>query len=200
MVLPYGSLNRPTRRALLRGSAAALLGALAPPVAHAHNEAGVVDPPLLAPDVAVTLDNGSSSSLRAILAGKVTALQLMFTSCRATCPIQGALFAKGAKALGDSVKTAQWLSLSIDPARDDPAALRRWMEHLGAHPRWRAGRPEAKALDALVAFLKSKNPGPDPHTVQVYYFNPKSQLVLRSVDFPPVPEILRVLRTLAARS
>lgn len=199
MVLPDASLNRPTRRALLSGAAAALLAALVPR-AFAHNDAGVVEPPLLAPDVLLTFQDGRSSSLRAALAGKVTAVQLMFTSCRGACPIQGALFAKGAKELGDSVKTAQWLSISIDPAKDDPAALRRWMENLGAHPRWRASRPEAKQLDALVGFLKSKKPGPDPHTAQVYYFDQKSQLVLRSVDFPPVPQILSTLRTLAARA
>ena len=199
MVLPYASLSRPTRRAMLSGSAAALVGALVPR-ALAHNDAGVVEPPLLVPDVALTLQDGRSSNLRAALAGKITALQLMFTSCHGACPIQGALFAKGAKALGDSVKAAQWLSLSIDPARDDPAALRQWMERHGAHPRWRAGRPDSKQLDALVGFLKSKKSGPDPHTAQVYYFNQKSELVLRSVDFPPVPEILGILRKLAARA
>ena len=195
----HNPLNRPTRRAILCGSAVALLDALAPS-ALAHNDAGEVKPPQLPPDTALTLQDGSRTTLRAVLSGKVTALQLMFTSCRATCPIQGALFAKAAKQLGDSVATAQWLSLSIDPARDDPAALRRWMDHLGAHPRWRAGRPEAKQLDALVGFLKSKNPGPDPHTAQVYYFDQKSQLVLRSVDFPPIPDILQILKKLAART
>lgn len=200
MIQRHASVHRPTRRALLCGSAAALLGGLAPPTAHAHNDAGLVEPPLPVPDVALTLQDGSNSNLRAVLAGKVTALQLIFTSCRGSCPIQGALFAKGAKELGDSVRTAQWLSISIDPARDDPAALRQWMDRLGAHPRWRAGRPAAKQLDGLIAFLKSKKSGPDPHSAQVYYFNTKSELVLRSVDFPPVPGILSTLRKLAAQT
>ena len=125
-------------------AAFALSALVLAPSALAHNDAGEVKPPQLAPDIGLTLQDGSRTSLRAALAGKVTAVQLMFTSCRATCPIQGALFAKGAKQLGDAVATAQWLSLSIDPARDDPAALRRWMDHLGAHPRWRAGRPEVR--------------------------------------------------------
>jgi protein SCO1/2 len=182
----------------LCGSAAAILGSFTPLVL-AHNDAGPVDPPLPAPDVALTLHDGKSSRLRAVLDGKISAVQLMFTSCKGACPIQGAIFGKAAKQLGDSVKTAQWLSLSIDPARDDPAALKRWLERFGAHPRWFAGRPEAKELEALVAFLKSKKPGPDPHTAQVYFFNRKSELVLRSVDFPPVPEILRLMKALDAR-
>jgi protein SCO1 len=199
MELPRSPLTEPTRRALLRGSIAAMLGAVAPP-AHAHNHAGAVDPPLPAPAIPLALQDGSSADLRTVLAGKTTALQLMFTSCRATCPIQGSLFAKGAKELGDAVKEAQWLSVSIDPARDDPAALRGWIERFGAHPRWLAARPAAKEVDTLVGFLKSKTPGPDPHTAQVYFFNTRGELALRSVDFPPVPEMVRLLKALAARA
>jgi protein SCO1/2 len=189
-------LSAPARRAFLCGAAAVLLGTFTT-AARAHNEAGAVDPPLPPPDVPLTLQDGSSAGLRAALAGKVTALQLIFTSCRATCPIQGALFAKGARQLGDSLPAAQWLSISIDPARDDPAALRRWLARFGAHPRWRAGRPAAEELKALVGFLKSKKPGADPHTAQVYFFNVKGELVMRSVDFPPVPEMIRIMKSVA---
>lgn len=190
------ALNRPTRRALLGGSAALLLGALTGP-AGAHTGAGKVDPPKPVPAIALTLHDGSAASASALLRGKITAVQLMFTSCRASCPIQGAQFAKAAKVLGDEVEGAQWLSISIDPARDDPTALRRWLERLGAHPRWRAARPEPKQLSALVDFLKAKKPGPDPHTAQVYLFDRKSRLVLRTVDFPPVPELVRLMKSLA---
>jgi protein SCO1 len=199
MGLPDIQLSRPTRRAILCGSAALLFGSLTTP-ARAHNDAGVVSPPLPPPDVPLTLQDGASTTLRAVLAGKVTALQLMFTSCRATCPIQGTLFAKGAKQLGDAVKAAQWLSVSIDPKRDDPAALRRWLERFGAHPRWRAAQPAAKELEALVGFLKSKKSGADPHTAQVYFFNGNGELVMRSVDFPPVPEMIRIMKSLAPQA
>jgi len=199
MGLPGRPLNRPSRRELLGGSAAVLLEAFTSP-ARAHNDAGVVDPPQPVPATALTLHDGSTASSRALLRGKLTAMQLMFTSCRASCPIQGALFAKAAKALGDTLKDAQWLSLSIDPARDDPVSLRRWLERFGPHPRWRAARPEPKQLAALVRFLKSERPGPDPHTAQVYFVGRTGDLVMRSVDFPAVPELLRVMKSLNARA
>jgi hypothetical protein len=47
--------------------------------------------------------------------------------------------------------------------------------------------------------LKSKSAAPDPHTAQVYYFDRKGRLVLRSVDFPPAPEIVRLLEELATK-
>jgi protein SCO1/2 len=184
------------RRIFVTASAAAAF-ALAPSVS-AHNGAGPVIPAETPPDLALTFDNGAASSLVAALQGHVTAVQLMFTSCQATCPIQGALFAQAAKQLREG-SSAQLVSISIDPARDTPEALREWMKRFGSSPRWRAARPDKQKLDALVAFLKSKQPGPDPHTAQVYYFNRKGELVLRSVDFPPASSIAKSLEDLSSR-
>jgi protein SCO1/2 len=187
---------RLSRRAFVAGLSAALL---APSGARAHNAAGVVEPPLAPPAIDVTLDDGRTTGLGKLLAGKVTALQLMFTSCGMTCPIQGAVFASAAKQLGDRVPGAQWLSLTIDPARDDTRKLTAWMARFGAHPRWRAARSSPADTERLVAFLKAQNPGPDSHTAQVYFFDRRGKLALRSVDFPPAAELLRVLEDLAKR-
>lgn len=195
MDLPHVALNRTTRRALLGGGAALLVSALARS-SRAHNDAGVVDPPAPLPAIPLTLHDGSATTSSALLRGKITALQLMFTSCKASCPIQGALFARAARTLGNDVKDALWLSISVDPARDDPEALRRWLERFGAHPRWAAARPDPKALAGLVRLLKSQKPGPDPHTAQVYFVNREAALVMRSVDFPPAAELVRAMRRL----
>jgi protein SCO1/2 len=187
-----------TRRSFLAGCGAALLCSRSGPVL-AHNNAGVVSPPVPPPAVQLDLDDGRSTTLAKLLHGRVTALQMMFTSCKATCPIQGAVFGHAAKALGDTIPTAQWLSISIDPERDDPKALAAWMKRFGSHPRWRAGRPTPTQLTSLVDFLKSAAPGPDRHTAQVYFFDRKGQLTMRSVDFPPSTELTRVIADLAKR-
>jgi protein SCO1/2 len=189
---------QPSRRLFLAGAAAAALGGVVLPCA-AHNDAGAVSPPLAPPPLSLTLHDGSSASLQALLAGRFSAVQLMFTSCQATCPIQGALFADAAKRLGERLPTAQLLSISIDPERDSPAVLRDGLKRFGGSPRWRAARPEKTQLESLVSFLKSKNPAPDPHTAQVYFFDRKGLLVLRSVDFPPGKEVVRVLEQMAAK-
>lgn len=183
------------RRAWLGGALAAAVTGFGAR-SRAHTDAGVVEPPRAPPEVRLTLEDGRSCRLSQALAGRVTALQIIFTRCQATCPIQGALFAQGVRQLGAELADAQWLSLSIDPDHDDPAALRAWMARLGAHPRWHAGRPEPQDLDPLVDFLKARNRGPDRHTAQVYFFNRAGLLALRSVDFPPVAEMIRVLRSL----
>jgi protein SCO1 len=185
-----------TRRSFLAGCCATVLWSRSG-VVRAHKDAGLVSPRVAPPDIQLDLDDGRRTSLAKLLHGRVTALQMMFTSCKATCPIQGAVFAAAAKALGDTVPTAQWLSISIDPARDDPKALAAWMKRFGGHPRWRAARPTATQLTSLVELLKSAAPGPDRHTGQVYFFDQKGLLTMRSVDFPPSTELTRVLTDLA---
>lgn len=197
MDLSDHALTRLSRRGLLVGVVAATLCAKVGS-ARAHNSAGVVVPPEAPPAVDLALHTGERSSLATLLSGHVTALQLMFTSCSATCPIQGAVFAESTRALGDTVKDAQWLSVSIDPGHDDAGALKTWMSRFGHHPRWRAGRPTRTQLDRLYDFLKARNKGPDRHTAQVYFFNRKGQLTMRSVDFPSSSEITRVLQALSS--
>jgi protein SCO1/2 len=183
---------------LLGGACAAAIGAL-PAVAWAHNVAGAVVPPAAPPQVPLLLDDGTATDLARLLAGRLSAVQLMFTSCRGLCPIQGALFGSAAKHLGDRVHDAQLLSISIDPERDDPKALRAWLDHMGANGRWRAARPDPKSLDPLVDFLRSRAKGPDSHTAQVYFFDRRGLLVMRSVDFPPATEVVRVIEELEKR-
>jgi protein SCO1/2 len=197
MVL-FGEPMMLSRRTFLSGlMAASAYGALTSR-ARAHNDAGRVSPPVAPPDLSLTLDNGKHERLAKLLAGHVTAVQLVFTACRATCPIQGAVFGAAAKELEDTLPTAQLLSISIDPERDTPELLHSWITRHGESPRWRAARPKREQLNPLMDFLKARASGPDRHTAQVYFFNPKGQLALRSVDFPSFKEILRALTELAA--
>ncbi|WP_213955022.1 MULTISPECIES: SCO family protein [unclassified Variovorax] len=185
------------RRAILRASMAAL-PALCFGTARAHNAAGEVRPPLPAPDIQVTSNGGSKSQLRDLLAGRATALQLMFTGCSSVCPIQGALFAQVQAALPRGDAPLQLLSASIDPLGDDPRALTAWLGRFGAGPRWSAFSPAPASLDRWLDFLAGRSVGPDKHTAQVYFFDRQARLVLRTVDFPRPAEVARLLAQLVA--
>ena len=187
----------PSRRRLLCWAALALGASALPRAAAAHSNAGRVLPRAAAPALRLTLHDQKQTSLQKLLLGRVTALQLVFTRCRATCPIQGALFGAAAKQLGAQLPEAQLLSISIDPASDDPAALDAWLKRHGQSPRWSAGRPEPREIETFMDFLKARANGPDRHTGQVYYFDQKAQLALRSVDFPPAHEVVRALAELS---
>jgi protein SCO1/2 len=188
--------RRIDRRRFVAAMAVTLMGA--PGAAFAHGEVGPVQPPQPPPDLDVELLDGSTISLRALLKGHVSAVQLIFTACQSICPIQGALFAEGARKLGDRVPDARWISLTLDPVHDEPAVLRAWQARWAGHPRWIAGRPDARRLEQLTSFLRSKAPGPDPHTAQDYFFNRGGELALRSIDFPSVSELLRLFELAAS--
>ncbi|WPB55470.1 SCO family protein [Xylophilus sp. GOD-11R] len=197
MTEPHVDLH--LRRTLL-GTAALLLGSGTGSVAQAHNVSGPVSPPLSVPARTLRMHDGRPLAASALLQGRITALQLMFTGCSAICPIQGALFAELDRRVSASPALAgdvQLLSLSIDPLGDDPKALSAWLKRFDAGPRWKAASPPVPELDAWLDFLQGRRAGPDRHTAQVYLFDRKSRLVLRTVDYPTTAELTRLLGELA---
>ena len=214
VALPVDPAAQAARRQWLGGVAGAIGLALAGPAllagrtAQAHVDAGPVRPPVPAPRLDIRWRDGSTSTLAERLSGAVTALQTMFTACSATCPLQGALFTLVERELARRPAATstrpdgtgprlQLLSLSIDPMTDDPAALAQWLDRYEAGPLWTAGAPQVGQVDALLDFLRARSTGIDRHTGQVYLFNPRAELALRTVDMPPPEQVLALLDGLA---
>ncbi len=150
----------------------------------------------------VTTHRGQTTDLPALLRGRVTALQLMFTGCNATCPIQGALFTQAQRVLGTGLPVAQFVSLSIDPLGDTPARLQAWLQRMEARDGWIAVLPRITDVDAVVERLGSggepRPVGPDPHNGQVYLLDRQARLVHRTPSMPRVDQIVEALRVVAA--
>jgi protein SCO1/2 len=199
-----GQRRAPSRRAVLLEGASFLvapswMGPAAVPTAPAPvgvDEHGRVNPPRPPPDVPVLCHDGKRTSLRALVRGRVTAFHPMFTSCAATCPIQGAVLAKVQKLLPDrAARGIQIVSLSIDPRRDTPEALQAWLARFRAGPGWIAAAPVAESdLPALRAFSGPGRNAADPHTTRVLVINRQGLLVWRTFDLPDAAEIADVLR------
>jgi protein SCO1/2 len=179
-----------TRRQLLRS--AALLGmsvAVRPAFAGDH---GRVDPPLPVPSLALRLHDGRTTSLSALLRDHASAVQLMFTSCTSTCPIQGAIFQRVQRQLppgGDS----QLVSLSVDPEHDDPAALARWLARFGARERWIAAAPRREDVEKLRAFGGAGRSASDNHSTRVQIIDRQARLIWRTGDLPEAESLARLL-------
>jgi len=114
-----------TRRRVLGTAVGAALGIDARVDAATQAPQGLVLPRVSAPNLPLTDTLGRSIGLSTQLHGKVTAVQLMFAGCSATCPIQGAVFASVAQ----QVKSpdVRLLSLTVDPLGDSPQVLRNWL-------------------------------------------------------------------------
>lgn len=189
-----------TRRGLLRGMAALAAAGSLPltlPV-HAHG-IGIVNPPLpLPPGATLLRHDGARLALQDMFAGRLTALQLMFTGCSQTCPLQGALFAEVQAGLARlPSKDVRLLSLSIDPF-DDNKRLTAWLKRFGAADRWAAAVPLPQHLDMITSALRQRGNPKDNHATQVYFIDRKAQLIWRSEELPPPQVVLGILEKIGA--
>jgi len=139
--------------------------------------------------------DGRKMLLSQALVGKITAVQLMFTGCSSTCPVQGALFAAVASQLRS--KDVQLLSISIDALGDSPATVAAWQTRFGRHPAWNTAVSDLNDVDRLADFMKGAAAKPGTHTAQVFLFDAKAQLAFRTGDSPGVGELEGLITRLA---
>ena len=193
------SLQLPSarRRRFMHALTASALGSCFPAISSAHGGVGRLKPPLALPSKSTFVrSDGVRMPLQSILQGKTTALQLMFTGCSETCPLQGALFASVQERLPTlPAKKIQLLSISIDPM-DDAKALSSWLQRFGAGNGWLAAVPADRNIAALNAALQQGTPPINNHSSQVYFIDPRGRLVWRSEDLPPVEVVMRILEHL----
>jgi protein SCO1/2 len=186
-----------------RRIALGLLAAAAAPAAFAqaasapsHDPFGPVRPPQPVPWLSLTGEDGQRFELGTRLRGRITALQLMFTACSATCPIQGALFGAIAPMVADQ-RDMQLLSLSIDPLGDSAPALRAWRRQFGSHDHWQAALPRIEDVDRVLDFLRGRAQGVDRHTAQIYLFDRQARLAYRTAEMPPARFVAGLMRELS---
>jgi protein SCO1/2 len=156
---------------------------------------GAVKPPLAFPSgITVVRSDGLRVPLQSILQGQTTMLQLIYTGCGQTCPLQGALFANVQQRLPAlQAKKIQLLSLSIDQW-DDAKALSSWLRRFDARPGWIAATVATrKDLGAIKAVLQKGAPAGNNHSSQVYFIDSQSRLIWKSEDLPPVEVINQIL-------
>ncbi|MGD0962738.1 MAG: SCO family protein [Candidatus Acidiferrales bacterium] len=176
-----------SRRNLLQ----ALLFAAVPTVSG-H---GQVKPPLLVPDIKLLCHDGTSTTLFNLVDNRATAVQLMFTSCTTTCPIQAAIFERVQKTIPDMrARGMQLLSLSVDPQTDTPAALSVWRQRFHAGPSWLAAAPFPADSQRLQDFFAKAIDSIVDHSTQVSILDRQARLVWRTYELPTALEIIQILQ------
>ena len=72
-----------------------------------------------------------------MLDGKVVVMNVIYTNCKDACPMITAQLLMVRKALGDDADKVQFISISSDPKRDNPSALKAFMKkHHADLPNW----------------------------------------------------------------
>lgn len=156
---------------------------------------GRISPPVALPALPLQLADGSRTDLATLMRGRATALNLMFTGCSTTCPIQGVVFQRVQTLLRNPVaRGIQLVSLSINPLEDTPAAMSAWLARFQAGPCWLAARPAPEGMDTVRRLFGANGTGGlTDHATEVSIVNARAQLVWRTYELPSPQSLAEML-------
>ena len=128
--------------------------------------------PINIPDVKLVDQDGKEIRFyEDLVKGKVVAINFVFTSCKAACPLLGAGFSKLQDRLGDRLgQDCALISVSVDPVVDRPERLKEWAAQYGARPGWTqvtASETGKDQLDTLLKALQVYSPEKTGHSQSV---------------------------------
>lgn len=89
-------------------------------------KAGVFEPARLAPDFVLRGSDGTELTLNRYR-GKVVLLSFGFTTCTEVCPVTLAMLAQARKKLGAAANKVQVVYVTVDPERDSPERMRKYL-------------------------------------------------------------------------
>jgi len=138
------------------------------------------------PNVTLTTQDGKTVHFYDdLLKDKVVAIELMYTQCRYNCPLETARLVQVQNLLGDQMgKGVFFYSISIDPKRDTPAALKAYAEKFQAGPGWLflTGKEEdIELISKKLGLYSNPDPSnPDGHTPVLMIGNVAGGIWMRS--------------------
>lgn len=144
------------------------------------------------PDVALLDQEGTRRDLRRdVIGDRIVVVDFIYTTCTTVCPVISATFAEVQRRLGDSLgKDVALVSVTVDPARDTPAALKAFGAKHGARDGWLwlTGAP-ANVNSALKGF-GAYVPDPTQHPPMILVGDGRTGQWTRFFDFPGAAQIM----------
>lgn len=150
------------------------------------------------------------------LRGKVVALTFLYTNCPDVCPLIAEQMRTAHQQLGRTARETAFLAVSVDPAGDTPAAIRKFLRQhrvegvltylhgsvAQLRPVWAhyyVGSDAGEVNPAAVAAVAPPR-GPVDHTAIVYIIDPRGQIrAFLPGNFDP-KDLVVDIRALAARA
>jgi protein SCO1 len=137
---------------------------------------------------------------RDVLAGRVVVISTMFTRCTDACPLIVEKLAKTRSLLGPVASRVTFVSISNDPAYDNPQRLRQFAMARGATGNWNLlTGPEAN-VRPLLAKLNLGGTTPGDHSTALIIGNDASGSWRRVSPAISPPELAKLLRQVAAEA
>jgi cytochrome oxidase Cu insertion factor (SCO1/SenC/PrrC family) len=102
-----------------------------------------------------------------LIKGKIVVLDFIFTSCTIVCQPLTANLRKVQVQLGDEAAYVQFVSVSVDPDRDTPAALEAFAQRFHAPPAWKFLTGAKPDIDRILRACGVYTVQPNFHTAGV---------------------------------
>jgi cytochrome oxidase Cu insertion factor (SCO1/SenC/PrrC family) len=104
-----------------------------------------------------------------VLKDRVVLVNVIFTNCKDACPLMTQMLIRTRGHLADAVKDDVWfVSISTDPARDTPEAMKRFAEQQGAdEDRWLFLTGTEENMQFILKKLRRYNPDISAHSTQM---------------------------------
>lgn len=114
--------------------------------------------------VLVTQDGRSVRFFADVLKNRTVLINVVFTRCQDACPMITRTLVDVRRALGESSEV-RFVSISVDPSRDTPAALREFArKHQAQHPEWLFLTGRREAVEHVTRRLGQYASEPEMHT------------------------------------
>ena len=107
------------------------------------------------PNVILTTQDGKDVRFYDdLIKGKIVAINFIYSQCGFSCPLETARLAQVQEILGDRVgRDIFFYSISISPAHDTPAVLKKYAEQFNAGPGWTFLTGQSQDIDRLATKL-----------------------------------------------
>lgn len=136
-----------------------------------------------------------------VLKDQVVAINFIFTSCQGACPIITEKLKAARDALGDADgSSVRFISISIDPARDTPAAMKQFQVQHQADGDWVFLTGDKENLDNVVKRLGQYFPDVEEHSTLVIAGNVAKQHWMKIMPNVPAEAMAEKLRLLISGS
>lgn len=126
-----------------------------------------------------------------VLAGRVSVVNFVYTTCTTVCPVLSATMAQLQQRLGDRAgKQVRLVSITVDPQRDTPSRLKEYsaQHEAGSGWTWLTGRKSD--VDAVLKAFGTFTPNPEDHPSVTMIGDAEGRRWTRLYGFPSVDEVL----------
>lgn len=152
------------------------------------------------PDVQVVDHSGRHLNFyRDLVKGKTVAINFIFASCEAVCPITTAVM-RDAQAQSAAKSSVQFISVSVDPETDQPAVLGRYAARYQAQPGWAFVTGDRAQIEKLLKAFGVAVVDKNEHTPLIFIGNDRVAEWTRISGFAPASQLAHAVEQADAKS